>query len=97
MITNRKGFSSFQIVFGRNPNIPGITNGNNSSLNTTFTSPDVRKHIERLQRAREAFATADSDNRIKRALKSRIPRHNNHVYQVADKIFFKEEESNEWH
>ena len=44
---NNKGFSPFQIVYGTNPNIPGITNSTPSSLNSEFASQDVREHLTR--------------------------------------------------
>ena len=66
MQTNRKGFSPFQIVFGANPRISGIVNGNLAGLNPIFRSTDVRKHLNKVQLAREAFATADSDERVKK-------------------------------
>ena len=52
---NNKGFSPFQIVYGTNPTIPGITNATPASLSTDFSSEDFRKHIETISTAREAF------------------------------------------
>ena len=39
---NNKGFSSFQIVYGTNPTIPGVSNSTPPSLSTEYTSKDVR-------------------------------------------------------
>ena len=44
---NNKGFSSFQIVYGNNPTIPGETTSTPASLSTDFESEDVRKHLGR--------------------------------------------------
>ena len=65
MQTTRKGFSPFQIVYGTNPKIPGIDNANIASLNPIFASNDVRKHLNKIQLAREAFVGADNDERVK--------------------------------
>merc|ERR1711954_317093 len=65
MQTTRKGFSPFQIVFGSNPRIAGISEGNLASMSSKFASEDVRKHLERIQTARDAFHTADNDDKIK--------------------------------
>ena len=65
---NHKGFSPFQIVYGTNPTIPGVINSTPASLSNTFEREDVRKHLDKLNSAREAFREADTDARIKRAL-----------------------------
>ena len=96
MEPNNKGFSPFQIVYGTNPNIPGITNSIPASLSTNFESEDVRKHLERIDEARNAFREADNNERIKRALKSRIQASNHEFYSNGDKVFFKEIKKNEW-
>ena len=49
---NNKGFSSFQIVYGNNPTIPGIST--HPSLSTYFASKDVRDHLAQINKAREA-------------------------------------------
>ena len=41
MEPNNKGFSPFQVVYGTNPTIPGISNSTPASLSTTFESEDV--------------------------------------------------------
>ena len=94
--TTRKGFSPFQIVYGTNPRIPGIIEGNLSSLSSSFESKDIKKHFHRMQLARESFLKADNDDRVKRALKSRIPKNHDHFYYVGDSVFFKEEDCIEW-
>ena len=93
---NNKGFSSFQIVYGTNPTIPGITNSTLPSLSTEFTSKDVRNHLDRINKAREAFRMADNDERIKRALKSRVASYNNERYSAEDKVYFKQKDKVEW-
>ena len=93
---NNKGFSAFQIVYGTNPTIPGIINSTPASLSTRFESEDVRKHIEKIDLAREAFREADNNERIKRALKSRIQSSNHEFYKLGDRVYFKEIKKTEW-
>ena len=93
---NNKGFSSFQIVYGTNPTIPGIINSTPPSLSENYASKDVREHIGRINKAREAFRIADNDERIKRALKSRIPSYNHERYSPEDNVYFKEKDKMEW-
>ena len=93
---NNKGFSSFQIVYGNNPSIPGVTNSTPPSLNTEFTSKHVREHIGNIHKAREAFRVADNDERIKRALRSRIASYTNEQFQTDDRVYFKEKDKMQW-
>ena len=55
MEMTNKGFSPFQIVYGENPRIPGISTGNLASLSNQFSSEDVKKHIWKVQTARDAL------------------------------------------
>ena len=93
---NNKGFSSFQIVYGSNPKVPGITYGTPPSLSNEYKSVDIKKHIERLNSAREEFRRADIDEKIKRALKSRISSKSNELFQSGDRVFFKEKENDRY-
>ena len=78
-------------MYGTNPTVPGIINSKPASLNN-----NVRKHLEKLNAAREAFREADNNERIKRALKSRIQASNHEFYAHGNKVFFKEIKKNEW-
>ena len=93
---NNKGFSPFQIVYGTNPTIPGISNSTPPSLSSEFASKDVRNHIARIDKAREAFRAADNDERIKRALKARIVNSNDEQFHPDDKVYFKQDKKIEW-
>ena len=46
--------------------------------------------------AREAFREADNDERIKRALKSRIQASNHNFFTLGDRVYFKEIKKTEW-
>ena len=93
---NNKGFSPFQIVYGNNPSVPGISNSTPPSLSTTFASQDVRNHIQNINKAREVFRAADNDERIKRALKSRLSSYTEEHFQTEDKVYFKENDKIQW-
>ena len=90
--TNNKGFSSYQIVYGSNPKIPGISTSTPASLSNVFNSEQVRKHLDRVNIARESFRTADVDEKVKRALKSRINSNFNDIFEHGDKVYFKDKE-----
>ena len=50
----------------------------------------------RIDKAREAFRQADNDEKIKRALKSRINSYTSEIYETGDKVYFKENDKIEW-
>ena len=74
---NNKGF-----VYGNNTSIPGVTNSTLPSLSTEYTSKDVRDHIGKINKAREALRVADNGERIKRALRSMIASYTNEQFSL---------------
>ena len=94
--TNNKGYSAMQIVYGVNPNVPVISNSTPASLETDFVNDDIKKHIMRTNMARMAFLEADNDDRLKRALSSRISSNNDEFFEPGDMISFKEENRTKW-
>ena len=71
-LVDNLGFSPHQRVFGRSPNIPTICSENVCSTNTELESEDMMNHLQLLHKTRQAYMSAESDDRIKRALRSRI-------------------------
>ena len=82
-----KGYSPFQIVFGSNPKVPGITYSNPASLSETFVSSDIKAHIQRVHNARISYRLADNDERIKRALKAKIDTSGD-VYEKGNEVWY---------
>ena len=71
-LVDNLGFSPHQRVFGRSPNLPTIMSNNPCSTNTDIKSDIVSKHMNLLNETRKAYMSAESSDRIKRALNSRI-------------------------
>ena len=90
--TNHKGFSASQIVYGNNPTLPGILNSTPASLENEYTNEDVKKHMLRTTLARIAFLQADTDDRLKKAVKARINSHENEFFEQGDMVSFKEDD-----
>ena len=89
--TNNKGFSSIQIEYGKNAKVPGITNSTLAGLNEFDDNDLIEKHLARINLARNAFRQADNDERIKRALKSRVSSNSNNFFYCGDIVSFKED------
>ena len=89
------GFSPFQLVFGRNPNLPNILEDNPSALEVTTSSEIVRKQITALHAARKAFIESESSECIRRALRKNI-RTSGVNFKNGDKVFYQRSISKEW-
>jgi len=74
LISNQRGFSSFHIIYGRNPSIPGVSDCTTGSLENLTHNEIARKIIESMQSVRLQMLAAEYDNRIKVAFKDRLPK-----------------------
>ena len=90
-----EGFSPYQLVIGRNPNLPGITNSTPSTLETSSMSEAFTRHMNGLHAARKAFTESESCERIKRALKHRV-RTSEQVFMPGDKVYYKRDQQERW-
>ena len=89
------GFSSHQLVFGVNPNLPNVMNGNLAAMEDTSISRNFADHLNFLQQARKQFIATESDERIRRALRNKI-RAAEEVYSYGDKVMYKRENNERW-
>ena len=65
------GFSSFQLVFGKNPNLPNIIHDFLPALEGVSTSKVVGEHITAMYAGRKAFAEVQCDEQTRRAFRHR--------------------------
>jgi hypothetical protein len=95
LINNQRGFSPFQIIYGRNPSIPGIsdcTTGTMESLTRV-----AWKIIESMQTVRLQILASEYDHRIRVTIKDRLPRSRNFKYNVGDQVVFKDAKDGRMH
>ena len=89
------GFSSHQLVFGRNPNIPNILSDSPPALEGSTMSEVFAKHLNALQSAREAFVRSDADERLRRALRHKVAA----IHQVffpGESVYYKRDGTVKW-
>ena len=89
------GFSSYQLVFGRNPLIPNIENGNVAYIENGDGPEIFARHLKALSSARKAYTEAETSEKIKRALRGRI-RSYEKKYEVGQTVFYKRDSSEKW-
>lgn len=95
MLQNVHGYSPYQLVFGRNPNLPSIFTDLPPALEGNTRSQTVADHITALHAARQEFLKAESCERIRRAL-LRQTRPSAGPYVSGDRVFYKRPDGQEW-
>ena len=94
-LDNEHGYSPYQLVFGRNPNLSSVLTDKLPALEGTTMSEIVGKHIEALHSARAAFTRSECSERIRRALRKQT--HPSGIsYQTGEKVYYKRPDSKEW-
>ena len=97
-LVNVYGFSPYQLVFGKNPNIPGITAGDRlPALSGSTSSKIVMDHLNALHTAREAFIKAETSERLRRALRGKVYTGSHARFLSGDQVYYKRDNSKEWH
>ena len=89
------GFSSNQLVFGTNPKLPGVSTDSISALEDTTSSQTFANHLNVLHAARRSFIESESEERIRRALRSKL-RVNEKTFSPGDLVYYKRECSDRW-
>ena len=89
------GFSSHQLVFGNNPNLPNIMNAKPPALEETTGSEIFAKHLNIMQKARQAYITAENSERVKRALRHKI-RTNQETFTSGEEVYYKRDGKEKW-
>ena len=84
------GFSSYQLVFDRNPNLPNVMSDKPPALTGTTTSETLEKHVNALHAPRKSFIETESNERIRRALRHKL-RLCETVFNPGDSVFYKRE------
>ena len=60
------GFSSRQLIFGKNPSLPGIMTNGLPALEGSTSSETFAQHLNALHDARRAYIQTETDERIRR-------------------------------
>lgn len=89
------GYSSHQLVFGKNPNLPNFQVASISALEECTSSEAFAHHLNAMHAARQAFIQTESCQKIKKALKCKV-RTNEQVFYPGDRVHYKREHSEKW-
>lgn len=71
-LANVHGFSPYQIVYDRDPNLPSNSINKPSALENKMISKGMQRHLISLQEAQKAYLVSESSERSQRALRKQI-------------------------
>ena len=83
-------FSSYQLGFGPNPNLPNVLTENVHALHGTTSSEIFASQLNVLYSARKAFIESESCERIRQALWDK-QRTLKQIFQPGDLVFYEPE------
>ena len=89
------GYSSHQLVFGRNPKLPGIMTDALPALEGITSSEIFAQHLNMLHKSRSAYIQTEADERIRRALRTKV-RASEEVFEKGDTVYYKREGKERW-
>jgi len=84
------GFSPFQLVFGRNPGIPGASESTTGGLEELSPGEITRGIFDRMNRIITEFQARERDWRYKTALKANLPKTTDVIMEMGDEVVFRD-------
>ncbi len=94
-LTTVYGFSPFQLVYGRQPNIPNIIDEPPNVLEIKSHSKALEDQLKAMQECRTAFIKSQNCEKLKQALRTKM-RTAQHVYNHGDYVYYKRPVDDRW-
>ena len=89
-LANVYGFSPHQLVYGKNPEVPGILEYKNlPALNEDTCSKLLADHLNALSAARLSFIKAENSERLRRIMRERVYVGATAKYYSGDQVYYK--------
>ena len=95
-IANMHGFSPFQRVFGQNPKLPSTFTDKLPALIQHNTSTILTDSLTAPHKARQAFMSSESSERIRRALNNNVRTSGDTKYITGDNVYYKKINEKSW-
>ena len=90
-----EGFSPHQLVFGRNPCLPGVLDDELPALEGTSSSEVIAKQLNTCHTARKAFAESEKSEKVRRALRAKV-RVTRKEFHTGEKVLFQKPDTKQW-
>ena len=95
-LANMHGFSPFQLVFGQNPKLPSTFTDKLPALIQHNTSTILTDSLTAPHKARQAFMSSESSERIRRALNNNVRTSGDTKYITGDNVYYKKINEKSW-
>jgi len=93
-INELRGFSPFQLVFGRNPSLPGVSDLTTGGLETMTYGEISTAMFQRMIKTRLLMLNTNYDHKLKVAARERLPGNVDIVFGLGDEVVFREGKEN---
>ena len=93
-INELRGFSPFQLVFGRNPSLPGVSDLTTGGLETMTYGKISTAMFQRMIKTRLLMLNTNYDHKLKVAARERLPGNVDIVFGLGDEVVFREGKEN---
>ena len=90
------GFSSNQLVFGRNTNIPSVLIDHPPALESATSSDLIRINMNAMHSARKRYVEAESSEKIRRALSHKVRSYADVVFVNGEKVYYRRKNFKGW-
>ena len=90
LINAQRGFSPFQLVFGRSPTLQGASDCTTGGLEDLTGGEISRNILWQQETIRQEMNKTDHDWRIKTAMKDRLPTTTNIRFNIGDQVVFRD-------
>ena len=95
-LNNNGGYSSNQLVFGHNDNLPSVLTDELPAMEKTTSSELIRQHLQAIHSARKSFIEAENSDKIRCAVRHKTCSYVEENYQNGDKVYFKRKKMKGW-
>ena len=93
--TNQTGFSPIQLMTGRNPKFPGLSETSPASSNRECSNKYM-KTLKAIDSARVTMREIDCDLKLKKVRSERINPNVEKFYNLGDPVFFYDDKKKQW-
>ena len=95
-LQNIHGFSSYQLVFGRNPVLPSLLDSNLPALEGITESQIVADNLNAQHQARVEMIKLEASEKIRRALRAQTRTYSNTKFLSGEEVFYKRDDQKRW-
>ena len=95
-LKNVFGYSTNQLGFGKNPDLPTVIGSEPPVLEGVSSSKMIADHLNCMHTARKAFFESEASDKLRRTLLWKTRTATSLVYETGDLVYYKRNDSKRW-